>query len=78
MNILADILSSHPLDTELAEDLPLNIKVRVVKIGNKIIPVESLLQMAEIAGQDEEYKELVVFLDKATPFSEIHSESPHR
>ena len=78
LNILADILSRHPVNTELAEKVPLNIRVRMVKVGDKIIPAESLIKMSEVASLDEEYKEHVEALDKATPFSDIHSDSPLR
>ena len=59
LNILADILSRHPVKTELAEKVPLDIRVRMVKVGDKIIPSESLINMLEVASLDEEYKELV-------------------
>ena len=58
--------------------MPLQIKARVVKIGDKIIQSESLCKMAEVASGDDEYRELINFLEKATPFSEVDSESSHR
>ena len=50
----------------------------MVKVGDKIIPSESLIRMSEVASLDEEYKELVEAVDGATPFSDIHSDSPLR
>ena len=77
MNIVADMLSRNPLETELAENLPLRIRVRVVKVGPNIIPTESLREMVEAAMRDEDYVELVDILDRAIPLREVDNESPH-